>query len=150
MNLNELSFDAMLYGGLIVFFFLTLVLVCGFILGNIFGGKRCRYAFLISHTIFIGAFGLLLKNSGGDALSGILWAIPLVLDFTLWPLSIVFGGFSSWGFGFISLGLFVVGGAQWYFVGQLIDYLWSKFINNFNLRKGLGRGDGGSGLAKPS
>lgn len=134
MNLKDLSFDVLMYSGHIGFFLLTLVLVCGFMLGNILSGRQFRYAFLVSHIILIGTVGLLLQCSSGDALSGMLWVIPLTLDFTLWPFKAIFGSFADWGFSLLPLGLLIVGGTQWYFTGHLIDYLWPKLMSKVRSR----------------
>jgi len=126
MSLNSLSFGAMMYGGVVGFFLLTLIIVFGFMLGKVFDGKRFRNAALIAHTVLIVAVGLLVKSSGGDAMSGMEWLIPLTIDVALWIFMVIFGGFAYWGFGFVCFGLFIVGGVQWYFVGYMIDRLWGK------------------------
>lgn len=137
MTLQNTSFETIRFAIVFFFYMFSLLVVLGFILADILVRRRFRWALLISHTVSV-SVTYLARIQSGDALSDMIWRIPLAFDFSLNLLLPAFALICSIFQSHLICPLLfflILGGIQWYFLGVGIDYLWFQIFFKKGVRQ---------------
>lgn len=133
MVLNDMNFMQLFLISICFLLIVTLMLIVVF---RKFTKKPIRYAMLAAHSILVIIISLLIYFNPDDALEGLIWIIPVYIDFVV-----------SWLFIFLRnilpflkdsniLGplffFLVVGGLQFYLLGVMLEFILKNIFQRSN------------------